>query len=263
MTMDPNRPGMEDTPSPRTEVASQPPISEPILEEDAVSASREPAQARKSVLREYLEAIVVAMILAFAIRVFVVQAFKIPSGSMIPTLLIGDHILVSKLAYGLQWPTNCKAHLSFPPITCYSSYTLIRFGQPQRGDIIVFRYPEDEDKDFIKRIIGLPGDTIQIRNKIVYVNGVPLDDKAYTQRVDPGVIDSTINPRDNFGPVTVPEDSYFVMGDNRDQSLDSRFWGYVRADKIRGKAFRIYWSWSGQGKWTEWVRWERLGRAVR
>jgi signal peptidase I len=263
MTMDPNRPGMEDTPSPRTEVASQPPISEPLLEEDAVSASREPAQARKSVLREYLEAIVVAMILAFAIRVFVVQAFKIPSGSMIPTLLIGDHILVSKLAYGLQWPTNCKAHLSFPPITCYSSYTLIRFGQPQRGDIIVFRYPEDEDKDFIKRIIGLPGDTIQIRNKIVYVNGAPLDDKAYTQRVDPGVIDSTINPRDNFGPVTVPEDSYFVMGDNRDQSLDSRFWGYVRADKIRGKAFRIYWSWSGQGKWTEWVRWERLGRAVR
>ncbi len=263
MTMDPNRPGLEDTSSRHTEIASQPPISEPLLEEDAVSGSREPVQARKSVLREYVEAIVVAMILAFAIRVFVVQAFKIPSGSMIPTLLIGDHILVSKLAYGLQWPTNCKAHLSFPPVTCYSSYTLIRFGQPQRGDIIVFRYPEDEDKDFIKRIIGLPGDTIQIRNKIVYVNGAPLDDKAYTQRVDPGVIDSTINPRDNFGPVTVPEDSYFVMGDNRDQSLDSRFWGYVRADKIRGKAFRIYWSWSGQGKWTEWVRWERLGRAVR
>ncbi len=263
MTMDPNRPGIEDSSSPRTEVASQPPISKPLLEEETVSASREPVQARKSVFREYVEAIAVAMILAFAIRVFIVQAFKIPSGSMIPTLLIGDHILVSKLSYGLQWPTNCKVHLSFPPVTCYSSYTLIRFGQPQRGDIIVFRYPEDEDKDFIKRIIGLPGDTVQIRNKVVYVNGAPLDDKAYTQRVDPGVIDSTINPRDNFGPVTVPEDSYFVMGDNRDQSLDSRFWGFVRADKIRGKAFRIYWSWSGQGKWTEWVRWERLGRAVR
>jgi signal peptidase I len=221
------------------------------------------ASRRKSVLREYGEAIIVAMLLAFAIRVFVVQAFKIPSGSMIPTLLIGDHILVSKLSYGIQWPGDCKVRLSFPPVTCYTSHTLISFGPPQHGDIIVFRYPEDEDKDFIKRIVGLPGDRIEIRNKSVLVNGTLLEDHAYTQRVDPGIIDGTINPRDNFGPVTVPAGSYFVMGDNRDQSLDSRFWGYVSGEKIRGKAFRIYWSWSGQGRWEHWVRWERLGKAIR
>jgi signal peptidase I len=225
----------------------------------------QPAVARpgkKSLVREYAEAIIVAMLLAFAIRVFVVQAFKIPSGSMIPTLLIGDHILVSKLSYGIQWPSQCKFQAGFPPINCYASQALIEFGKPQRGDIIVFRFPEDEEKDFIKRVVGTPGDTIQLRNKVVLVNGVALDDQSFTQRIDPGIIDGTINPRDNFGPVTVPEGSYFVMGDNRDQSLDSRFWGFVREEKIRGKAFRIYWSWNGQGQMTEWVRWERFGKAI-
>jgi signal peptidase I len=217
---------------------------------------------QKSIFREYAEAIIVAILLAFAIRVFVVQAFKIPSGSMIPTLLVGDHILVSKLSYGFQWPADCKFQWNVPPVNCYTSTTVIEFGKPQRGDVIVFRFPEDEEKDFIKRIVGTPGDTVQLRNKVVLVNGQPLDDKAFTQRIDPGIIDSTINPRDNFGPVTVPEGSYFVMGDNRDQSLDSRFWGYVREEKIRGKAFRIYWSWSGQGNWTEWVRWDRFGKGI-
>ncbi|RMH03969.1 MAG: signal peptidase I [Nitrospirae bacterium] len=219
--------------------------------------------SQKSIWREYAEAIVIAMLLAFTIRMFVVQAFKIPSGSMIPTLLIGDHILVNKLAYGLQWPQDCEFELSFPPMTCYSSELLIEFEKPKRGDVIVFRYPEDEHKDFIKRIIGLPGDTIKIRNKVVYVNGNPLDDKAYTQHLDPNIIDGHINPRDNFGPVTVPPDSYFVMGDNRDHSLDSRFWGFVRARKIKGRAFLIYWSWNGQGSWTEWVRWDRIGKVIR
>lgn len=217
---------------------------------------------KKSVIREYAEAIVVAMLLAFAIRVFVVQAFKIPSGSMIPTLLIGDHILVSKLSYGIQWPSQCKFQAAFPPVNCYASRALIEFGKPQRGDIIVFRFPEDEEKDFIKRVVGTPGDTVQLRNKVVLVNGVVLDDKSFTQRIDPGIIDGSINPRDNFGPVTVPDGAYFVMGDNRDQSLDSRFWGFVREEKIRGKAFRIYWSWNGQGKMTEWVRWDRFGKAI-
>ena len=229
---------------------------------EAKLADNTDQSGRKSLVREYAEAIIVAMLLAFAIRVFVVQAFKIPSGSMIPTLQIGDHILVSKLSYGLQWPTDCKVLWSFPPVNCYTSETVVTFGKPQRGDIIVFRFPEDEEKDFIKRIVGLPGDTVQLKNKVVLVNGQPLDDKAFTQRIDPGVIDGTINPRDNFGPVTVPEGSYFVMGDNRDQSLDSRFWGYVREEKIRGRAFRIYWSWNGQGNWTEWVRWERFGKAI-
>ena len=205
---------------------------------------------KKSLVREYAEAIIVAMLLAFAIRVFVVQAFKIPSGSMIPTLLIGDHILVSKLSYGLQWPAGLQVvHGVFHRSIATRRETVVTFGKPQRGDIIVFRFPEDEEKDFIKRIVGTARRYRPTSNKAVLgERGQPLDDKAFTQRIDPGVIDGTINPRDNFGPVTVPEGSYFVMGDNRDQSLDSRFWGYVREEKIRGKAFRIYWSWNGQGQ---------------
>ena len=226
------------------------------------SENQQVARSKKSVIREYAEAIIIAILLAFFIRVFVVQAFKIPSGSMIPTLLIGDHILVSKLAYGLQWPKDCKFNISFPPITCYSSDIIVEFDLPQRGDIIVFRYPEDEDKDFIKRVIGLPGDIVHIKNKVVYVNDNPLRDKPYTQRIDPGIIDGRINPRDNFGPITIPKESYFVMGDNRDQSLDSRFWGFVKANKIKGRAFLSYWSWNGQGEWTDWVRWERIGKMI-
>ncbi|HXV69607.1 MAG TPA: signal peptidase I [Nitrospira sp.] len=257
MSLDPKHTNLE-------KVSASPGREEPASMSGAkLSAGSGDKVGRKSVVREYAEAIVVAMLLAFAIRVFVVQAFKIPSGSMIPTLLIGDHILVSKLAYGFQWPTDCKLQWTFPPVNCYASATVIEFGKPQRGDIIVFRFPEDEEKDFIKRIVGLPGDTVHVRHKVVFVNSEPLDDKAFTQRIDPGIIDGSINPRDNFGPVTVPDGSYFVMGDNRDQSLDSRFWGYVREEKIRGKAFRVYWSWNGQGNWTEWVRWERFGKAIR
>ena len=224
--------------------------------------SQDTEMSKKSIIREYAEALIIAIILALTIRVFVVQAFKIPSGSMIPTLLIGDHILVSKLAYGFQLPQDCEFQVSFPPVTCFSSTILMNFDPPQRGDIIVFRYPEDENKDFIKRVIGLPGDTISIQNKKVMVNGQLLTDEAYTQRIDPGIIDGRINPRDNFGPITVPPDSYFVMGDNRDQSLDSRFWGFVRMDKIKGRAFLVYWSWNGQGSWTDWIRWERIGKFI-
>ena len=260
--MDSERPKVEDGQGISGETISPPPATDSMLSSPSEVPAQPMTKSRKSVLREYAEAIVVAMLLAFAIRVFVVQAFKIPSGSMIPTLLIGDHILVSKLTYGLQWPSDCVLKMSFPPMTCYTSETVVEFGDPQRGDVIVFRYPEDEDKDFIKRVVGIPGDTVEIRNKVVYVNGEALDDRAHTQRIDPGIVDGSINPRDNFGPVAVPEDSYFVMGDNRDQSLDSRFWGYVRKDKVRGKAFRIYWSWSGQGSWSEWVRWDRLGKAI-
>ncbi len=217
---------------------------------------------KKSIWREYTEAIIIAMILAFTIRVFVVQAFKIPSGSMIPSLLIGDHILVNKMSYGIQLPQDCEFDISFPPMTCYSSQLLVEFGKPERGDVIVFRYPEDEEKDFIKRIVGLPGDHIHIRNKTVYVNGNPLDDKAWTQRIDPGIIDGRITPRDNLDSVTVPPDSYFMMGDNRDQSLDSRFWGFVKSHKIKGRAFLVYWSWKGQGSMSEWVRWDRIGKII-
>ncbi|MEC9005544.1 MAG: signal peptidase I [Nitrospirota bacterium] len=217
---------------------------------------------RKSIWREYTEAIIIAMLLAFTIRVFVVQAFKIPSGSMIPSLLIGDHILVNKMAYGFQLPQDCEFDVSFPPMICYSSKLLIEFDRPERGDVIVFRYPENEEKDFIKRIVGIPGDIIQIRDKVISVNGDPLDDKAWAQRTDPGIIDGHITPRDNLNPITVPDDSYFVMGDNRDQSLDSRFWGYVKIHKIKGRAFLVYWSWKGQGSMSEWVRWNRTGKII-
>lgn len=230
--------------------------------ENGAPQEQPPSRVRKSILREYSEAIIIAMILAFTIRVFVVQAFKIPSGSMIPSLLIGDHILVNKMSYGLQLPQDCKIEVSFPPITCYEAKTLIDFGEPHRGDVIVFRFPEDEEKDFIKRIVGEPGDTIHIRDKIVYINGEQFQDKDFTQRIDPGIIDGRINPRDNFGPITVPPDSYFVMGDNRDQSLDGRFWGYVKTNKIKGRAFLVYWSWNGKGAWSEWVRWERIAHSI-
>ena len=226
------------------------------------SASSENEPSTKSIIREYAEALIIAIILALTIRVFVVQAFKIPSGSMIPTLLIGDHILVSKLAYGIQLPKDCEFQVAFPPVTCFSSTMMMDLDSPKRGDVIVFRYPEDENKDFIKRVIGTPGDVIEIHNKKILVNGEHLIDKDFTQRVDPGIIDGRINPRDNLGPLTVPPDSYFVMGDNRDQSLDSRFWGFVKMNKIKGRAFLVYWSWNGQGSWTDWIRWNRIGKSI-
>ncbi len=166
---------------------------------------------------------------------------------MVPTLTIGDHILVTKFLYDFKLP--------------YWDTILIRFSEPQRGDIIVFKFPEDESKDFIKRVIGLPGDTVEIRNKQVSINGEPLVE-PYVQHLDPNILPHQVQPRDNLGPMIVPPDSYFVMGDNRDQSLDSRFWGFVKLEKIKGKAFLIYWSWNGQGALAHWVRWERLGKTI-
>jgi signal peptidase I len=193
----------------------------------------------KSKLREYIEAILLAIVIAFFIRTFVIQAYKIPSGSMKPTLLIGDHILVSKFNYGIRVPLVRS--------------TLIPVGTPKRGDIVVFIYPEDRSKDFIKRLIGLPGDTIEIRNKNILLNGLPWSDTRGVY-VDSLIIPGSVQPRDNFGPVTVPEDSLFVMGDNRDESYDSRFWGFVPMKDVLGKALIIYWSWNQENNGV------RLGR---
>ncbi|MDP1993051.1 MAG: signal peptidase I [Syntrophales bacterium] len=195
----------------------------------------------KSKLREYIEAILLAIVIAFFIRTFVIQAYKIPSGSMKPTLQIGDHILVSKFNYGVKLP--------------FLRSTLIPIGTPKRGDILVFIYPEDRSKDFIKRLIGLPGDTIEIRNKKILLNGLPLND-PHGVYVDNLIIPGNVQPRDNVGPVTVPEDSIFVMGDNRDESYDSRFWGFVKMKDVLGKALIIYWSWNHEDTW---VRWGRIG----
>ncbi|MBU2234953.1 MAG: signal peptidase I [Proteobacteria bacterium] len=196
---------------------------------------------QKSKFREYIEAIILAVVIALFIRTFVIQAYKIPSGSMKPTLLIGDHILVSKFNYGIKLP--------------FLRTTLIPVGAPQRGDIVVFIYPEDRSKDFIKRLIGVPGDTIEIRNKKIFINGLPYSDK-HGVYVDNFIIPGAVQPRDNFGPVTVPEGSLFVMGDNRDESYDSRFWGFVSKKDVLGKALIIYWSWNRE---EHWIRWSRIG----
>jgi len=172
-----------------------------------------PASGGKSVLREYAEALIVAVLLALVIRTFVVQAFKIPSGSMLPTLQIGDHILVNKFMY------------SFRPI--------------QRGDIIVFKFPQDETRDFIKRIIGLPGETVEIRGKRVLINGVPLQEPYAVYSDGPFAHGGD---RDQLGPLVIPAGQLFMMGDNRDHSMDSRVWGFLDARKIKGKAFIVYFS---------------------
>lgn len=211
---------------------------------DAIDNGRQ-SPAPKSRLRENIEAIIIAVILALFIRTFIVQAFKIPSGSMLPTLQIGDHILVNKFIYGVKLP--------------YLNTTMIPVKEPARGAIIVFRYPEEPDKDFIKRVIAVPGDVLEIRNKEVFVNGEHVE-QPYAVYTDPHVIPANVNERDNLGPITVPPDSYFVMGDNRDNSYDSRFWGFVDASEVRGKAFIIYWSWDSNHFG---VRWNRLGSLIR
>ncbi|HOO91488.1 MAG TPA: signal peptidase I, partial [Syntrophales bacterium] len=199
---------------------------------------------RKSVVREYAEAIIIAILIALFIRTFIVQAFKIPSGSMKPTLLIGDHLLVNKFSYGIKVPFFRK--------------TLVSINDPQRGDIVVFIYPLDRTKDFIKRVVGIAGDTIEIRDKKIYLNGLPYND-GHGVYVDSILFPASVQPRDNFGPITVPAGHLFVMGDNRDQSYDSRYWGFVDLKDVLGKAFIIYWSWDTHNKD---VRWSRMGRIL-
>jgi signal peptidase I len=162
------------------------------------------------------------------------QSFKIPNGGMAPSLLAGDHFIVNKLAY--------KDHA------------------PHRGDIVVFKFPEDESKTFVKRIVGLPKDALEIRDKIVYLNNQVLREDDYAQHLDPKIIEKTLNPRDNIGPLIVPDDCYFVLGDNREESLDSRFWGFLKRDKIIGKVSLIYWSWDDAAKTA---RWDRAGQRIK
>ena len=195
---------------------------------------------KRSRFRENVEAILIAVIIALFIRTFVVQAFKIPSGSMKPTLQVGDHILVNKFIYGVKIP--------------YLSSVVLPVKDPQRGDIVVFKFPVDPRKDFIKRVIALPGDVVEIRDKTIFINArrVNHDFGVFS---DPRTIAGNLKPRDNLGPITVPKDALFVMGDNRDESFDSRFWGFVPIRDVSGKAFIIYWSWDSDDFN---VRWRRL-----
>ncbi|MFN8625864.1 MAG: signal peptidase I [Candidatus Binatia bacterium] len=198
----------------------------------------------KRVVREYAQALATALLLAVLVRSFAVQAFKIPSGSMLPTLQVGDHILVNKFVYGLRVPVL--------------GTRLLPLQTPRRGDVVVFGYPIEPSKDFIKRVVAVAGDIVQIRRKHVYINGVPWNDpSAYF--ADGETAERGRSPRDEYGPVTVPPRHIFVMGDNRDRSYDSRFWGFVDLDEIKGKAFAIYWSWDGTDRW---VRWDRVGMRI-
>lgn len=232
-----------------------------------------PNALKKSLFREYGEALIIALVLALVIRAFLVQAFSIPSGSMQPTLLIGDYLLVNKFSYGIRNP--------------FTNKIWVPLGRPQRGDVVVFIFPQDPSKDYIKRVVGLPGERVQVINKKLYINGQLLE-MPQAVITDPAIIPApknfTESSRDNFGPVVVPPDYYFVMGDNRDHSYDSRFWGSVKLDALKGKAFIIYFSWAGEhslpvygafwkgltgiltkGSWDREnfkVRWNRLGLVI-
>ena len=184
---------------------------------------------RKSTGREYFESIVVAVILALFIRTYVVQAFKIPTGSMEPNLLVGDHLLVNKFVFA---PTAAPLERMVLPMR-----------QINRGDVVVFKFPEEPERDFIKRVVGLPGDTVEVRNRQVLINGTRVDE-PYAHYLFPVGDDEQggFDVRARYGPVTVPPDHYFMMGDNRDNSQDSRYWGFLPAHYVKGRALTIYWS---------------------
>jgi signal peptidase I len=203
----------------------------------------------KSKTREYIESILIAVIIALFVRSVFIQAYKIPSGSMEPTLLIGDHLLVNRLSYVVKMP--------------YFDNVIYTLGKPKRGDVIVFRYPENIKIDFIKRVIATEGDTIEIKDKVIYINGIKMTDSwGHYQNTPP--LPREIAPKDNFGPYTVPKDAVFAMGDNRDNSADSRFWGPVRKEHLVGKALILYVSLNGNTKDPfEFIRWSRIGQLIK
>ena len=206
----------------------------------------------KSTVREYFESIVVAVILALFIRTFVVQAFKIPTGSMEPNLLVGDHLLVNKFV--------------FAPTVSGLERTLLPMRPIVRGDVVVFKFPEDPERDFIKRIVGLPGETIEVKGTQVLVNGTAIVQPFahFLLPHDPNAPVNDGDPRERYGPVTVPAGHYFAMGDNRDNSQDSRYWGFLPGHYVKGRALMIYWSFdddpstSGVTKLVGGTRWSRL-----
>jgi signal peptidase I len=218
----------------------EPPAIEPVQRSDMKNGTKRPGPRtkatatelyRKSTAREYFESIVIAVILALFVRTWVFQAFKIPTGSMENNLLIGDHLLVNKFVFS---PTPTALERGLLPVS-----------QVRRGDIVVFKYPEDPERDFIKRVIGLPGETLELRRKVVHIDGAPLDE-PYVHFLTPASSDSSettaFDVRETYGPVTVPPGHFFVMGDNRDNSQDGRYWGFLPASYIKGRAVVVYWS---------------------
>ena len=213
---------------------------------------------KKGHAREIAEAVVIALILALIIRTFLIQAFKIPSGSMEDTLLVGDHIIVSKLSYGLQVPKPAMIKILGTTVPFFETRLSRTWGGVERGDVVGFRFPGDRSKDYIKRVVGLPGDRVELRDRKIYINGERWDERfgvnkggAYGEEAEKSV---------SFGPYTVPDGAVFAMGDNRDRSYDSRYWGPVPIEDIKGKALIIYWSWDRDSRW---VRFGRIGDIIK
>lgn len=233
----------------------------------------------KSAFREYAEAIGIALLLALGLRFFVIEAFKIPSGSMIDTLEIGDFIFINKFAYRTELPYSLLGR-KLPG----GGATLHTWGEPERGDVMVFRFPPNPDQDYIKRVIGVAGDTIELKRNELLVNGEQLDRKfvrsigyqdrsctdhrarVYTEELDGRtfeiLMDDGLDPHETFGPVTVKPGHVFVMGDNRDNSSDSRAWGQVPIDNIKGEALFVWLSVDSCGGWMDRIRWSRFGHRV-
>jgi signal peptidase I len=205
---------------------------------------------KKKLLWEYVKAVLTALILALIIRAFVIQAFTIPSGSMIPTLLVGDYILVNKFLLGS--PVDI-------PFTNINLFRMPGLRRPHKGDVIVFKFPVDPSKDFIKRVVAVEGDKIEARDKVIYVNGMPANE-PFIRHTDSLVLPN----RDNFGPIEIPKDKYFCMGDNRDNSRDSREWGFVDIKDVKGKALIIYFSKDTSQSLLrlDKVRFDRIGRLI-
>ena len=194
---------------------------------------------KKSTAREYFESIVIAVIMALFIRTFAVQAFKIPTGSMENNLLVGDYLVVNKFVFAPAATALERSVLPVRPI--------------RRGDVVVFKYPEDPERDFVKRVIGLPGEKLEVREKKVYINGKALDE-PYVHYLEPPSAPSALyettatDLRERYGPVTIPADQYFMMGDNRDNSQDSRYWGFLPRSYVKGRALMVYWSYESDAE---------------
>ena len=209
---------------------------------------------KKSVPREYFESLIIAVALALFVRTFVFQAFKIPTGSMEPNLLVGDHLIVNKM-------------INAPTVTALER-AILPGREIRRGDIIVFKYPVDPERDFIKRVIGLPGERIELRRKKILINGQPLDE-PYVHLLEPPSPEGSPKKddvREEYGPVTIPAGQYFMMGDNRDNSQDSRFWGFLPRSYVKGEALFIYFSFEENGSVANLfgdIQWGRLLRRVR
>jgi len=226
---------------------------------------------KKSKFREYTDAIIFAVIAATILRIFVIQAFRIPTGSMEDSLLVGDFLLVNKFIYGVRTPDKIPLiNVKIPWVR------LPGFKKPKKGDVVVFKYPRNPDQDYIKRCVAVGGDTIVIRNKQLYINGKIFENPPKLKYVDPSIYPpgqksydiepSGAGNRDNYGPIVVPDKHYFMMGDNRDNSLDSRYWGFLPEENVVGEALILYFSWDKTVpffKLFKKIRWGRIGNLIK